>query len=142
MCDDGRVVEAEPLFRLLEIAPDDVDEIIEIDLGVGVERVDVVHADQARGHVVFVVAGALVFRLDIRLGLIVGAEIFHVHVGILVADQLVGKEPQRLVHAHRPAHLLVDIGLDQLGAPVAVIAADEADHADIVQQARQHDLLV
>jgi hypothetical protein len=32
---DGRVVEAEALLRLLEIAADDVDEVVEVDLGVG-----------------------------------------------------------------------------------------------------------
>src|SRR5262249_5151547 len=37
-----RVVEAEALFRLLEITADDVDEIVEVDLGIGIERVDVV----------------------------------------------------------------------------------------------------
>src|SRR5215472_15248724 len=63
-----RVVEAEALFRLLEITADDVDEIVEIDLGIGIERVDVVHADQARGRVIFVAARALVLIHDVGLG--------------------------------------------------------------------------
>src|SRR4029450_9240726 len=73
-----RVVETQPLFRLLEAAADDVDEIVEIDLGVRIERVDVVHADEPRGHVVLVVAGALVLLHDVRFGPVVRPEIFHV----------------------------------------------------------------
>src|SRR5436190_24388667 len=46
-----RTVEPEPLLGLAEIAPDDVDEIVEIDLGVRIERIDIVHADQPRRHV-------------------------------------------------------------------------------------------
>ena len=61
---------------------------------------------------------------------------------IAVADRLVGEEAQRLMRAHRPAHFLVDIGLDHLRAPVAVVAADEADDGDVVQQAGEHDLLL
>src|SRR4051794_36778325 len=34
------VVEAEPFLGLAEIAPDDVDEIVEVNLGVRIERVD------------------------------------------------------------------------------------------------------
>src|SRR5207247_8659712 len=56
-----RVVEAEAFLRLLEIAPDDVDEIVEAHFGVGIEGIDVVHADEPRRHVVFVLARALVF---------------------------------------------------------------------------------
>src|SRR5262245_1441532 len=137
-----RVVEAEALFRLLEIAADDVDEIVEIDLGIGIERVDVVHADQARGHVIFVAAGTLVFLHDVGLGLVVGAEIFDVHIRVFVADRLVAEEAQRLMHAHRPAHLLAHIGLDQLRAPIAVVTADEGGDADVVKEARQHHLLL
>src|SRR5690242_14000949 len=36
----GRVVEAEPFLRLFEIAADNVDEIVELDLGVRIERID------------------------------------------------------------------------------------------------------
>ncbi len=46
------------------------------------------------------------------------------------------------MRADRPGHLRLDIGLDQLGAPIAVIGANKSDDADIVQQAGQHDLLV
>src|SRR6266446_4406910 len=47
----------------------------------------------------------------------------------------------RMHQAHRPAHLVIDIGLDHLRAPIAVVAADEARNADVVQQAGQNDLL-
>ena len=135
-----RIVEAEAFLRLLEVAADDVDEIVEVDLGVGIERIDVVHRDHPRRHVVFVVLGALVFGDDVGLRLIVGAEIVDVHFRIFVADRRIGEEAQRLVRAHRPAHFLVDIGLDHLRAPIAVVAADEARDADVVQEAGEHDL--
>src|SRR5579883_3299263 len=47
-------VEAEAFLGLPEVAADDIDEIVEVDLGVGVERVDVVDADQARRPVILV----------------------------------------------------------------------------------------
>jgi hypothetical protein len=34
-----------------------------------------------------------------------------------------------------PAHLFVDIRLEELGAPVAVIAPDESGDGDVVKQA-------
>src|SRR5262245_10064482 len=40
------VVEAKAFLRLLEIASDDVDEVVKFDLGVGIERIDIVHADE------------------------------------------------------------------------------------------------
>src|ERR1700736_1236568 len=134
-------VEAEAFLGLAEVAADDVGELLELDLDVGVEGVEVVHADHARRHVPFVVPRALVFRLDVGLDPVVRTEILHVHLGVGVAHRLVGEEAQRLVHAHRPAHLLVDVGLDQLRAPIAVVGADEAGHADVVQQAGEHHLL-
>src|SRR5262245_33221019 len=54
-----RVVEAKAFLRLAEIAPDDVDEIVEIHLHVRVKRIDVVDADQPRGHVPLVIPRAL-----------------------------------------------------------------------------------
>ena len=60
---------------------------------------------------------------------------------VFVADRFVGVEAQHLVRADRPGHFLVDIGLDQLRAPIAVVAADEADRRDVVQQAGEHHLL-
>src|ERR1700746_3248485 len=39
------IIEAKPFFRLLEITPDDVDEVVEAHLGVRIERIDIVHAD-------------------------------------------------------------------------------------------------
>jgi len=37
--------------------------------------------------------------------------------------------------AHGPAHLIVHIGLDHLGAPVAVVTPDETRDRDVVQEA-------
>ena len=86
-------------------------------------------------------AHALVVFLDVGVGPVVGAEQRDVGLRILVAHRRVGVEAQHLVGADRPGDFLVDIGLDQLRAPVAVIAADEADDGDVVQQAGQHHLL-
>jgi hypothetical protein len=124
---------------LLEVAADDVDKIVEIDLGVRIERVDVVHRDQSRRHVPLVVPRALVFGDDVGFGLVVGAKKLDVHFRIFVADRRVGEKAQRLMHAHRPAHLLHDIGFDHLRAPIAVVAADEARDADVVEKARKDD---
>ena len=43
--------------------------------------------------------------------------------------------------ADREAHLLVDVGLDELRRPVPVIGANESARGDVVQQAREDDLL-
>src|SRR5215470_7041421 len=82
------VVEAQAFLRLLEVAADDVDEVVEMDLGVRIERVDVVERDQPRGHVPLVRPRALVLLDDVGFGRIVGPEEFHVELGIFVADRL------------------------------------------------------
>ena len=41
----------------------------------------------------------------------------------------------------RPAHLFVDIGFEQLRAPITVIAADETVDGDIVEKAGGDDFL-
>src|ERR1700760_770758 len=125
------VVPAEPFLRLFEVAAGDVLELIEVDLGVRIEGVDVVDADQPRGAVVLAIAGALVLFLDVRFRLIALSEILFVHFGVGVAIRLVGEEAKRLVHADRFAHLFVDIRRDHLRAPVTVVAADEADYGDV-----------
>src|SRR5579863_3441157 len=79
------VVEAQPFLRLTEIPADHVLELFQFDMQVGVEGIDVVDADHARRHVPFVLAGALVFRLDVRLGAVVGAEILDVGFGVRIA---------------------------------------------------------
>src|SRR5436190_413248 len=40
------------------------------------------------------------------------------------------------------AHLFVDVRLDELGRPVAVVAANEPGGRDVVEQAGEDDLLV
>jgi hypothetical protein len=86
----------------------------------------------------FVIPGALVRFLDVVVGLVVRPEIFDVHFRIRIADRLVREETELLVRADRPAYLLVDVGLDQLRAPVAVIALDEDCIGDIVQKAGEN----
>ena len=129
------------LFRLAEIAADDVGEFLQLDMHVGVERIDVVHGDLPARHVPFVVPHPLVVFLDIGVGAVFLAERGDVGLRIFVADRLVGVEAQHLVRADRPGHFLIDIGLDQLRPPIAVVAADEADGRDVVQQAGEHHLL-
>jgi 2-phospho-L-lactate guanylyltransferase len=119
---DRAVVEAEPLCRLSEVAPDDIHEVVQVDHRVRVEGVQVVDRDQSTGHVPLVVERALVLVLDVRLGLVLVAKPPHVLRGVFVAGRLVGIEAQRLVRLDRPSDLFVDIRLDQLRAPVAVVA--------------------
>ena len=38
-------IEAQAFFRLFEITSDDVDEVVNVDLGVWIERIDVVDAN-------------------------------------------------------------------------------------------------
>ena len=86
------VVEAKAFLRLLEIAPDDVHEIVEIDLGIWIERINVVHTNEARRHVPLVRSRALVFLDDVGFRLVVGPEQLLVEIGVAIADRLVGKE--------------------------------------------------
>src|SRR5688572_27339431 len=44
----GAIVESQPFLRLLEVASDDVDKRLDRHLGIGVERVEIVHRHQAR----------------------------------------------------------------------------------------------
>ena len=118
-----------------------VRELLELHLHGGIERVEVVDADQARAHVPFVLARVLVVPLDVRVRLVVGAEELDVHLRVGVPDRLVREESQRLVIADGPRDLLVHVGLEHLRRPVAVVATDEAGDADVVQQAREHELL-
>ncbi len=135
------VVPAKPFLRLLEVAADDVLELLEVHLGVRIEGVDVVHAYEPRRHVVLVIASALVLFNDVRLRLIIVAEELAIEIGIAVADRLVGEETQRLMHSDCVADLFIDIRRDHLRTPVAVVAADEAHHRDVVKETGQHDLL-
>src|SRR5712691_644389 len=136
------VVPAEPFLGLAEVLLDDVGELLQLDFHARIERVEVVDREQARAHVPLVRARGLVRALDVRLGPVVRAEELDVRLRILVSDRLVGVEPERLVIADGPRDFRIDVGLHQLRRPVAVVAADEADVADVVQQAREHELLV
>src|SRR5579862_6814287 len=114
---DRRIVVAQAFLGLPEIAPDDVDKRLPTHLRIGIEGVDVVDRDEARGHVPFVLARAAVSFLDVIVGHVIFAEIIRIEHGIFVADGFIREEAQRLMRANRPAHFLVDIGLDQLRAP-------------------------
>src|SRR5690349_17292801 len=137
----GRVVPAEAFFGLLEIAADDVLEFLELWIDAGLEGIEVVDADLPRRAVPFMLPRVIVVALDVGFRIEILAEQPDIHIGILVAEILVREEAERLVIANAPAHFLVDIGLDELRAPVAMIRADEADDADIVQEAGENDLL-
>src|SRR6185312_3923031 len=65
---DRAVVVAQAFGRLLEVAADDVGELVELDVQVGIERVDVVHRDLPARHVPLVGAHALVVRGDVVVG--------------------------------------------------------------------------
>src|SRR5207248_3780775 len=95
----------------------------------------------ARRHVVLVLARVLVFTFEVSAGLEVRAEKPDVRLGIRVSDRLVRIETQHLVIADRERHLLVDVRLEKLSGPVAVIGADESDVADVVYEAREDDFL-
>src|SRR6185437_5561513 len=81
------VVEAEAFLWLLEIAADDIDKVIDINLGVWIERVDIVHADQTRGHIPFVLSRAVIFLEDVGLWLVVRPTKFLVEFGITITDK-------------------------------------------------------
>ena len=122
------------------MAPDDVGELAQLDLGIGIERIDVVNRDVPRGFIPFVVARIFIGLLDIVIGLIVGAKEADIGLGIAVPHRFVGKEAQRLMIADRPGDFLVDIGFKQLRPPIAVVGPQQAADADVVEQARQHHL--
>src|SRR5881296_2555429 len=86
-------VPPEPFLRLPEVAAHHVRELLELHLYGGIEGIEVVDADQPRAHVPLVVARVLVIATDVRIRLVVGAEELDVHLGVGVADRLVGEEP-------------------------------------------------
>src|SRR5256886_15282403 len=137
----GAGVETEAFLGLLEIPADDVAELLQLDVHAGIERVEVVHADQPRRHVPLVIARELVVALDVGLDLVVRAEELDVHLGVAVPDRLVREEAQGLVIANGPAHLRIDVRLEELGRPVAVIAPDETGDGDVGERAGEDDLL-
>ena len=88
---DRAVVVPEPFLGLLEVAADDVDERIEADDRIGVERVEIVHRNEPRLHVPLVVPEHLVGRLDVRRRHVVDAEEAVIGVGVPVACFFSGK---------------------------------------------------
>src|SRR5258708_33430348 len=84
----------------------------------------------------------LVRLLYVGSRLIVRTEELDIGVRILVADRLVREEPQRLMISNGPTDLLRNIGFDELSAPIAVVDANQRTVRNVVQQTRQHDLLL
>ena len=133
-------VEAETFLRSLEVTTDDVLELLDLDLHVGIEGIEVVAGDEPGRHVPLVAARVFIRLPDVIGRRVIGAEPALVEIGVFVIDGGVGIEPQRLMIADRPRHFLVDIGLDKLRAIIAVVGADVADDGDIMQQAGEHQL--
>src|SRR5262252_10509587 len=63
---DRAAVKPEALLWLLEVPADDIEEGIDRDLDARLERVQIVHRDQARVHVPLVLARVLVVRPDVN----------------------------------------------------------------------------
>src|SRR5215469_11646519 len=79
-----RAVESEPFFGLPEVPAHDVLELVVINDRGGVERVDVVDGDQARGHVPAVPARRLMLSADVVGRIVVRAEIVDVCLRVAV----------------------------------------------------------
>ena len=88
------------------------------------------------------IARVAVVPLDVGVGLVVRAEQPDVGLGVGIADRLVGIEAQGLMVADGEAHLFVHVRLDELGCPVAVVAANESGGRDVMKQTGEDDLLV
>ena len=98
----------------------------------GIEGIEIVESNHARQAVPFVGARILIIRANIGLGLIVLAEKLDIRLRIIIAGGGVWEESQGLVIAHRPGNLLVDVRGDKLSSPVAMVAANETHHGNIV----------
>src|SRR4029453_5300641 len=136
---DWAVVVPEPLLGLLEMTAHDVDELVEMDLRVGIDRVQVVHRDHPRLQVPFVIAHHLVGGFDVRLGLVVFAEHPPVEIRILVSFDGVGVKTKGLMVPDGKRGLLRNIRLEELSAPPAVIDLDQPPK-QAVKRAGQYDL--
>ncbi len=86
--------------------------------------------------------GLLGVAADIVRRLVVWSEEAGIGFRIGIAHALVGVIAQGLVMADGPGDFLVHIGRDHLGAPIAVIGADQAAIGDVVQQAGQDHLFL
>ena len=93
------VVVPEALFRLLEMAADDIREFCRIHNVVRIKRVKIVERNQPRRHVPLMIAAVLVCSLDVGRRYVVGSEDEVVQLWIFVADRRIGIKSQRLVIA-------------------------------------------
>src|ERR1700759_2534309 len=71
---DRRAVKSESFTRLFEIPPDDVRELLRIDVAIVLKGIDVKDRDEARGHVPFVGPRLGVCLANILRWLVVGAK--------------------------------------------------------------------
>src|ERR1700737_3074531 len=139
---DRTAVEPEALFGLLKIAADDISEVLELDDDVRIKCVEVVEADQPGRHVPFVIPSPLIFLANIRLDFVIVSENLPVIFRIFVTNRLIWKKAKCLVGPDGPAHFLVDIGLEQLRSPIAVIGPNEAVDRNVVKKTGNDHLLV
>lgn len=131
-------IEAEAFGGLAEVAANDVGELFDVDLVVGVEGVEIVDGDHAGSHVEAMVAGVVVRGADVGGGLVVAAEDLVVEDGVFVADRQVREEAQGLVVADGEGDALADVGLIELGGPPAVVGLHE-DVGCVVEKAGEDD---
>lgn len=137
----GTTVEAQSLRRLTEIGLDDIRELLDPDDLIRIKGVEVIYDDLHGGVVPSVIRAIFPFCFHMRSRLKIFTEPLHVLFWVLVSKGGIRSEAQGLVMFDGPGHLRVDIGLDHLCRPVAVIAPHEPYDRDVVQETRQHDLL-
>src|SRR5258708_6167177 len=136
MCNAG-AVETETLSGLPKVPADDIDKHVGIDRVGLLKEIVVIERDEASAHVPAMLFGKLRVAPNIVGRYIVGTKKPHVGFRILVAHRLIGKVSERLVILNRPGDLLIDIGCDHLGTPVAVIGTQEATVGNVMEQASQ-----
>ena len=81
---DGAAVVTQPRLRLFELPADQVDERLDADHRIRIERIEVADRDFARCVVPTVLARKVVVRLDVRGRRVVAAKDAPVEIGILV----------------------------------------------------------
>src|SRR5262245_56101019 len=68
----GAVVKTQPFRRLAEITPNDVRELLELDVNVWIKRVEIVDRQETGRAVPSMIAAVLVSSVEIGLGFVVG----------------------------------------------------------------------
>ena len=122
--------------------PNDVFEVINVDLHAFLERIKIIQGDESPGHIPSVVFGLLVGFFNIMLDLVVRAEIPDVRFGVFITHRLVGEKAKLLMRFNRPGDLFIDIRPNHLGTPVAMVRTDQIGDTEVVQQAGQDDFFI